>query len=278
MNILLTNDDGIHAPGLWAAARALVAFGRLTVVAPASNYSGYGAALPPRHQVHYHTYSHPNGDLPNVAAYALAGTPATCAQVGLSGVLGGGPFDLLVSGINHGANLGYDVFYSGTVGAALTAHLLGVPAIAVSLAAGPAGIQHWGAAAWVIGEVVRLWQADLAEATPFFNVNVPNLAQPDLDETLITTPCRTSCLSKYRFAPHSHEENVIAVTASETLHSRREPWTDEWAIELGYVSVTPFKAFPDMLAAAPANSPRARIELSLLSAPETLPASEMAEA
>lgn len=268
MNILLTNDDGIHAPGLWAAARALVGFGRLTVVAPASNCSGYGAALPPRDQVRYHAYAHRNGDLPNVAAYALVGTPATCAQVGLSGVLGGSPFDLLVSGINHGANLGYDVFYSGTVGAALTAHLLGVPAIAVSLAAAPAGIQHWGAAASVIGEVMQLWQDDSVGSAPFFNVNVPNLAQPDLGETLITTPGRISCLSKYRFAPHSHEENVIAVMANETLSSKTEPWTDEWAIELGYVSVTPFNAFPGLLAAAPANSPRGKFELSLLSAPE----------
>jgi 5'-nucleotidase len=272
MKILLTNDDSIAAPGLWAAARALAALGRVTVVAPASNYSGYGAALPPRHQLHYYPYERYDGHPVNVTAYGLAGTPSTCAQVGLSGVLGGGPFDLLVSGINHGANLGYDVFYSGTVGAALTAHLLGVPAIAVSLVAGPAGVQHWGAAEWVIDEVVRLWQDDRTTAAPFFNVNVPNLPQPDLDEMLITSPGRTSFLSKYRFAPHSHEENVLAVTTTDSLVVRQEPWTDAWAVALGYVSVTPFKAFLDLLAVASVNGPRALTELSLLSAPEVVEA------
>ena len=175
---------------------------------------------------------------------------------GLTGAVGGGPFDLLVSGVNHGANLGYDVFYSGTVGAALTAHLLGVPAIAVSLAAGPAGVQHWGSAAWAIGEAVRLWQESAGADAPFFNVNVPNLPQPDLDEMLITSPSRTSFLSNYRFASHSHEENGLAVTTAEPQHARREPWTDEWALALGCVSLTPFRAFPDLLSVAPVSGPR----------------------
>ena len=76
------------------------------------------------------------------------GTPASCVHVGLSGALGSGPFDMVVSGINRGANLGRDVFYSGTVGAALIAHLLGIPAIAISLAAGRAGVAHWEATTW----------------------------------------------------------------------------------------------------------------------------------
>ena len=265
MNVLLTNDDGVAAPGLWAAARVLATLGRVTVVAPASNYSGFGAALPPCHQLHYINYTQPDGHPHDVTAFGLVGSPATCAQVGLSGVLGGGPFDLLVSGVNLGANLGYDVFYSGTVGAALTAHLLGVPAIAVSLAARPAGVQHWGAAEWAIRQVVQLWQADRDSAAPLFNVNVPNLPQPELDEVLVTSPGRTSFLSKYRFAPHSHEGSVLAVTTTESLDVRQQPWTDEWAVSLGYVSVTAFKAFADLLTVAPVTSPRALTELSLLS-------------
>jgi 5'-nucleotidase len=267
MNVLLTNDDGVAAPGLWAAARVLATLGRVTVVAPASNYSGYGAALPPRHQLHYINYTHRDGHPHDVTAYGLAGSPATCVQVGLSGVLGGGPFDLLVSGINLGANMGYDIFYSGTVGAALTAHLIGVPAIAVSLAAGPAGVQHWDAGAWALCEAVRgcaVWQADLGAGT-FYNVNVPNLPQPELDDVLITSPGRTSFLSKYRFAPHSHEENVLAVAATESPAVRQEPWTDAWAVSLGYVSVTPFRAFADLLTVASVTNPRALTELSLLS-------------
>lgn len=98
MNILLTNDDGITAPGIWAAACALATLGQVTVVAPATNYSGYGAALPPTCTLSYSPYRHPRNHPARVQAHGLAGTPATCAHVGLSGVLGGGSFDLLVSG------------------------------------------------------------------------------------------------------------------------------------------------------------------------------------
>jgi 5'-nucleotidase len=145
VNMLLTNDDGITAPGLWAAARALAKGGQVTILAPTTNDSGYGAVFPPSRSFTCSSYRHLDGQPRNVTAYALAGTSATCVHVGLHG-LPAGPFDLVVSGINHGANLGRDVFYSGTVGAALTAHLLGVPAIAISLDAGPAGVAHWEAA------------------------------------------------------------------------------------------------------------------------------------
>ena len=136
VNILLTNDDGVSAPGLWAAVSALSSAGSVTVVAPASNCSGYGAALPPSGCFSFAPYRLPVGCTGDVKAYGLVGTPAACAQVGLSGVLGGGPFDLVVSGVNLGANMGRDLFYSGTVGAALTAHLMGIPAIAISFRLG----------------------------------------------------------------------------------------------------------------------------------------------
>lgn len=142
--------------------RALAVLGHVTIVAPASNYSGYGAALPPAQSLSCSPYRHPENYPDRVQAYILAATPTTCAHVGLSGALGGGPFDLCVSSINLGANLGRDVFYSGTVGAALTAHLLGVPAIAISLDVGLAEVAHWEAAAWALIEAVRLWQADVS--------------------------------------------------------------------------------------------------------------------
>ena len=169
MNILLTNDDGIAAPGIWAAAKVLARLGEVTIVAPEHNCSGYGAALPPARSISCFPYHHSEGHPDGVTAYGMAGTPATCAHAGLSGVLGGGPFDLVVSGINHGANLGRDVFYSGTVGAALTAHLLGVPAIAISLAAGPAGVAHWATAARALHQAVDLWQANAESATVVSN-------------------------------------------------------------------------------------------------------------
>src|SRR4029434_4526063 len=112
-------------PGLWAAAKALAKLGSVLVVAPASNYSGYGAALPAVRSLSYTPHHCDSHDLPDVTAFAVTATPASCAQLGVNGVFGDGPFDLVVSGINAGANIGRDVLYSGTYGAAMTAHLLG---------------------------------------------------------------------------------------------------------------------------------------------------------
>jgi|YNPBryantNP2012_1023418.scaffolds.fasta_scaffold00309_10 hypothetical protein len=81
----LINDDGIATPGLWAAARVLAKVGQVTVVAPTTNYSGYGAALPPAHSFSCFPYRHPDGQPRNVKAYGLAGTPAACAHVVCAG-------------------------------------------------------------------------------------------------------------------------------------------------------------------------------------------------
>ena len=252
MNILLTNDDGIAAPGIWAAARALADLGRVTIVAPATNYSGYGAALPPpARSLSYFPFRNPDGQPSSVTAYGLDATPATCAQVGLSGVFGGGPFDLLVSGANHGSNLGRDIFYSGTVGAALTAHLLGIPAIAVSLDASSTGVAHWPSAAWGLGEVVCLWQENRDYAPVVFNVNVPNLPLSRLTGTLITSPGQHSFLTRYRFGFDPHTEQDLAVIRDDDSEPMEEPWTDAWAVGQGYVAITPLKAFPDLLCVVP---------------------------
>ena len=216
MNILLTNDDGVAAPGIWVAARALACMGQVTVVAPATNYSGYGAALPPARSFSYFPYRRPDGHPDNVTAYGLTGTPATCAHVGLSGVFGGGPFDLVVSGINHGANLGRDVFYSGTVGAALTAHISGRPGHRhfPRCRPGRGGALGCGCA----GRSAKSYTCGRQnpEPTPIvFNVNVPNLPISHLEGTLITSPANTSCLTRYRFSPDPHAENTLAVIAHE---------------------------------------------------------------
>lgn len=251
MNILLTNDDGIAAPGIWAAAEALADLGQVTMVAPATNYSGYGAALPPARSYTCFPYCSPHGQPASVKTYGLAATPATCAQVGLSGVLGGWPFDLVVSGINLGANLGLDILYSGTVGAALTAHLLGIPAIAVSLDANSNVDANWRAAAWALGEVVCLWQANPQDAPVVFNVNVPNLPLSYLAGTLIAVPTKDSFLTRYRFSLDAGEEQNLAVIRDNAREPLAEPWTDAAAVRQGYVAVTPIRAFPDLLCVVP---------------------------
>jgi 5'-nucleotidase len=254
MNFLLTNDDGILAPGLQAAARALSQLGDVLVVAPADNYSGYGAALPPMRKLTYRPYAGADLDGPNVRAYALAGTPATCAQVGLSGVLDERSIDLVVSGVNAGANLGRDVLYSGTVGAAITAQLLGVPALAVSLDNGPSGPAFWDAAEWAIGEVVGMWLDQREQSALVYNINVPNRPAAALAGLQLTSFGEHSFLTRYRFERDWLQHGTISATHQDTGRDRVEPWTDSAAVAQGFVSVTPMRLFPDLLCVTPWNA------------------------
>ncbi|RME08088.1 MAG: 5'/3'-nucleotidase SurE [Anaerolineae bacterium] len=131
IQILLTNDDGIRSPGLWAAAEALEALGYVTVVAPREQSSGMGRSLPSTSDGIITPQKIPvNGR--EWTAYAVGGTPAQAVLHGVLEVLPRKP-DLVVSGINYGANVGLGITISGTVGAALEAAGLGIPAIAISL-------------------------------------------------------------------------------------------------------------------------------------------------
>jgi 5'-nucleotidase len=251
-HFLLTNDDGISAPGLWAAARTLATLGSVLVVAPARDYSGYGPAHPPTRTLTYRPGGTNGHAMPNVTAYALTGTPATCAHVGLSGAFSRQPIDLVVSGINAGANLGHDVLYSGTVGAALTAQLLGIPAIAVSLDYGGAGIAHWDAAGWAIRQVLGLWERRLDPAPLVFNVNVPNLPANALAGTRMAHLAPEAFLTKYRFQHDSHDDHTITVIRSDAPRAgTADPDSDVGALARGYVAVTPLRPYPDLLHVSP---------------------------
>ena len=252
MNFLLTNDDGIAAPGLWAAAQVLSEYGSVFVVAPADNYSGYGAALPASQTLTYSACHEYERMLDNVTAFALSATPATCAQVGLSGVFGHGPFDLLVSGVNAGANMGRDVLYSGTVGAALTAQLLGVPSIAVSLDTHPNEAIHWDAAEWGLREALEMWLKQESAKPIVLNVNAPNLPASAISGTRLATLGMNSFLSTYRFEHDSLYASALMVVPNGTGRMvEPDPLTDEWAVAHGYVSITPMQPFAELLRGVP---------------------------
>jgi len=129
--ILFTNDDGIQSPGLWAAAQAFEGLGDLLIVAPREQQSGMGRSLPSYSKGHIYPYETPVIDLKNCTAYAVDGTPAQAVQHGVLELADRKPA-LVVSGINYGDNTGNGVTISGTVGAALEAASLGIPALAVS--------------------------------------------------------------------------------------------------------------------------------------------------
>jgi len=171
MKILLSNDDGYQAPGIVALYEAIRDLGEVEVVAPEHNNSAKSNAL----TLHAPLYV-------NVAANGFRyvnGTPADCVHVALTGLLGYRP-DLVVSGINNGANMGDDTIYSGTVGAAMEGYLFGIPAIAFSQV--EKGWAHIDAAARKARELVQyLTQRQRAEGAHWLlNVNIPNRPDEEL--------------------------------------------------------------------------------------------------
>jgi 5'-nucleotidase len=168
MDILLTNDDGIHAPGLWALAHAFSVRHRVTVVAPDRERSAVGHGITLHQPIRYQKIQI-NGSMPG---FAVSGTPADCVKLGLAELLDTSP-QLVVSGINPGANLGVNLNYSGTVAGAKEAAMAGIPALAISVVApGDGHMQDVARFAETIS--AKVMQKGLPPGT-FLNVNFPDL-------------------------------------------------------------------------------------------------------
>ncbi len=168
MNLLLTNDDGISAPGLLALVRRFAPRHRVTVVAPDRERSAVGHGITLHHPLRAHPVSLPGG----CPGFAVNGTPADCVKLAVGELLADRP-DMVVSGINPGANVGANINYSGTVAAAKEAALFGLHAAAVSLAS-PDGSLFEGAAAFVETLAEKVVRCGLPFGT-FLNVNLPDV-------------------------------------------------------------------------------------------------------
>jgi 5'-nucleotidase len=229
MNILISNDDGYQAPGIVALYEALKDLGHVEVVAPEQNNSAKSNALTLHSPLYVHQAS-------NGFRY-VNGTPADCVHIALTGLLGYKP-DLVVSGINNGANMGDDTIYSGTVGAAMEGYLFGIPAIAFSQV--EKGWAHLDAAAQSARALVQQLVAQQQTQGPawLLNVNIPN--QP-LDSI---KPLRVTRLGRRHAA-----ERVITQTSprGETMYwigsagaaKDDSDGTDFHATFEGHLSVTP---------------------------------------
>ncbi len=241
MRILLSNDDGVLAPGLSALAEALQPVAEVTIVAPEGECSGYSSALTLHQPLRVTRLE--NG------RYSVRGTPADCVHLALNGFLDFEP-DLVISGINAGANLGDDVIYSGTVAAALEGRFLGKPAIAVSLC-GPHvrshGLEAFRAAAgWIRDWVLRqVWQSIPAAAV--LNINIPDLPAEQLVDWAVTRCGHRQRAMDLRTAQDPRGRTVYWIgLAGEPLDGG--PGTDFHAVEQGVISITPLAA--DMTAHA----------------------------
>jgi 5'-nucleotidase len=227
VKILVSNDDGYQAPGIIALVEALKTVADITVVAPSRDRSATSNSITVDRALRIERAA--NG------FYFVDGTPADCVHVAVTGFLDFRP-DLIVSGINHGSNLGDDTIYSGTVAAAMEGLLLGIPGIAVSLNAKPA--THFSTAAQVALSLVKRFQATRPVAPWLLNVNVPDVPHEALGGL------RTVRLGKR----HQAEPVVKTVRADGGTEWRvgpvgaaadAGPDTDFGAIAAGYASITP---------------------------------------
>jgi len=232
MRILVTNDDGIFAEGLWILVKELMKIAQVVVVAPDREQSAIGTAVTLRQPLRVQKVT---PTVPEVETYSVEGTPADSVILAL-GKLVKNKIDLVVSGINHGANLGNDVLISGTVGAALQGYLRGLPALAISLARGGDNL-HLDNAANLAALLAKKIEANALPTNIFLNVNLPNLPLAKIRGAKIT-----------QLASESHTDTV------EERHDGRRKYywlirqeiskdtdkkTDVWAIGQGNISITP---------------------------------------
>ena len=235
MHILVTNDDGVTAPGLLALVQEMRHLGDVSVLAPDRNWSASGHVKTMHRPLRVWEVLLADGS----AAFTSDGAPSDCVAVGLLGYLPT-KIDLVVSGINPNANIGYDVTYSGTVTAAMEAVIGGVPGVAVSLHSpeNHRGVLDYGPAARVARQVVEQLVKGGLEVHTLLNVNVPYLADEQIKGIMVTRQglrVYRDRLDK-RTDPRGKPYYWIGGEAPTAIP---DEGTDFGAVEQGYVSITP---------------------------------------
>lgn len=230
--ILLTNDDGVRAPGLLALADALRELGQVTIVAPAENQSAKSHALTIADPIYVSELTLDGGH----AAIAVTATPATCVRIGLEAVMKEPPH-LVVSGINAGYNQGLGAYISGTVGAAREAAMRGVPAIAASMAR--EGHPEYRAAAEMVRRVALAVKKNGLPPGVFLNVNIPAGAVADLKGIRVARQSPLAGIERY--VEHTAPTGRRYFWTVYQDPTGGEEGTDVWENERGYVAVTPLK-------------------------------------
>ncbi|APF02941.1 TPA: 5'/3'-nucleotidase SurE [Legionella pneumophila] len=227
MKILVSNDDGVLAPGIKILANELATLGEVKVVAPDRNRSGASNSLTLTQPLRVKQLD--NG------YYSVDGTPTDCVHLALTGFLE--PIaDIVVSGINEGANLGDDVLYSGTVAAAMEGRYLGLPAIAVSMVGD--NIQHYETAAIIAKELVMKLSVNKLPSQTILNVNVPDLPLNQI-KGLQVTRLGTRHSAEPIIKEYDPRGRPIYWVGPPGIEADAGAGTDFFAIKTGHVSITP---------------------------------------
>jgi len=228
MHLLISNDDGITAPGIQALSGRMSLLGKVTIVAPDQNRSGASNSLTLDSPVRIRE----TGE----RTYSVSGTPTDCVHIALTGLLERDP-DMVVSGINAGANLGDDVIYSGTVAAAMEGRFLGLPAIAVSLVFTDRP-ENYDTAAEAVALLVERLRKDPLPADTILNINVPDLPWREIrgfEVTRLGHRHRAEPVVK-SVDPRGRPMYWIGPAGPE---QDAGPGTDFDAIRRGFISITP---------------------------------------
>lgn len=229
MRILLSNDDGYFAPGLTSLVEALSSIADTVVVAPERDRSGSSNSLTLDRPLSLHK-SH-NG------FYYVNGTPTDCVHLAVTGMLDKLP-DMVISGINDGANMGDDTIYSGTVAAATEGFLLGIPSLAVSLA--NVSDENFSTAARVATDIVQRFKQNKFHEPILLNINVPDIPYEHLQGIEVTRLGRRHKAEAVVKSQSPRGEIVYWVGAAGAVQDASED-TDFHAIQLNRVSVTPLQ-------------------------------------
>lgn len=233
MNILLSNDDGFLAPGINRLREALAKVAHVITVAPDQDCSGASNSLTLRNPLRLTTHSE--------QFFSVNGTPTDCVHLGL-GLYVNEP-DIVISGINAGANLGDDVLYSGTVAAAMEGRFLGYPALAISLAAqhGGRAVQHYASAVQVALQLLPHLAAYPDQGSMILNVNVPDLPWEQIRGFKVTRLGNRHRSEPVIRAQDPRGRDIYWIGEVGTADDAGEG-TDFQAIEAGFVSITPLHA------------------------------------
>ena len=231
MKILVTNDDGIFAQGLWTLVKELKNIAQVAVVAPDREQSAIGAAVTLRQPLRVQRI---RPIVPEVETYSVEGTPADSVILAL-GKLIKNKVDLVISGVNQGPNLGDDVFISGTVGAALQGYLRGLPAIAISVAT--VDSLHLDDAAKLAALLAQRIDSSSLPSDIFLNVNLPNLPLAEIKGVKITRLASGGYTNTVEKGFDGKREYYWVVR--QRINTDTDRKTDIWAVEQGNISITP---------------------------------------
>ncbi len=234
MRILVTNDDGVQADGLFALFHALSEVGDVTVVAPERQQSATGHAI----TLHKPLRMTPTTLRDGSPAFMSNGTPSDCATLGILEAMGG-DVELVVSGINHGPNLGWDLHYSGTVSAAIEAAIIGKPSVAVSVASWDKEM-YWEPVAQFAAQVAQWLVTHPLPPHTILNINAPNLPQSDLQGVAVTTQGRRQYVDRIekRLDPTGRPYYWLGGSLAEEA-AGAEAGSDVRAVADGKISITP---------------------------------------